>query len=571
MNTIEQKWIQNTGKFEIMSTKVQHVLTATPVAGREKVTNKAASVLLLIGLFYIPLWGQSSSAAPVPLPEKTVTVEGRITYITLDQVYTDLGTVAGAGVGDTLQVYRRQEKIGLLVVSSVARKSSVCTPLVPTNQFQLGDRVLLEKVSPPSAPTEAIQEPAEEISETPSITARGGKTVKRKKKPVIRQSGFISYRHTYSRFSSDLSDRRQVANLQYGVTMTYPVRVQFWLYGRSLFDSRRFSIYQARAALGRRSGRIYTLLGRVFSPELAGVGATDGILTTIRIHPRIHIGFIGGVQPIPGTLKFSTKVKKIGVYERVDKKLGKFDLESSLAVVGQYSQKEIDREFVYVRLKGATRRWVRLNINLTLDLDRKGTVSQRRLVEPTSQQISLRISPHRSITWTSRYSARKQIIYQVSSPALPDSLFHDELRAGWYNSLQWNSKLLGSFLLGVNLRGGNGSWVESKMALFHYRSPTSHKGRAWNFQTSYIENLVLRGIRAQVGYDRNMTHGSFFGEYELYSYGFGKRLGLYTQHTLSGGVFRKLGEKVVVSLSGEYSIDGDSRLLYVFIGGSYRL
>jgi len=49
------------------------------------------------------------------------TLEGHITYITMDQIYCDIGSVKGAEIGDTLTVFRRNDEVGLLVITVTSR------------------------------------------------------------------------------------------------------------------------------------------------------------------------------------------------------------------------------------------------------------------------------------------------------------------------------------------------------------------------------------------------------------------------------------------------------------------
>ena len=59
------------------------------------------------------------------------TIQGKITYLTADQVYCDLGREDGVNVGDTLTVFRRNDEIGKIITTNLARQSSVCASLIP--------------------------------------------------------------------------------------------------------------------------------------------------------------------------------------------------------------------------------------------------------------------------------------------------------------------------------------------------------------------------------------------------------------------------------------------------------
>ncbi|NOZ04481.1 MAG: hypothetical protein GXO92_07765 [FCB group bacterium] len=491
-----------------------------------------------------------------------VTIRGRITYVTVDQIYTDLGSNAGVEIGDTLHVLRRQEEIGLIVVTNIARKSSVCSPLVPTDVFQLGDLVILEKILPSSASTEDVPETEQEKPAT---------EIKIKPPRQITQSGNLTYRSTLSKFSSNRSDIRHIGTLQYGLTITRPIQIRVRIYGRTILPQNRFTFYQARVSVGERSNRLYLLAGRVFTAEMAGLGATDGFLLRTRMTSNTSIGILGGFQPEPGSLAFDTNIKKVGGYLHYQQKGKILQWEGSIAGVGQYAANKVDREFIYLRLLGRIGKRLRLALNQTIDLDRKDILSSRGLFESTSNQISLRYNPYKTIVLSTRYSSRRQVIHQVTQRVLPDSLFRDELRAGWYNSILFSHRRIGTFQLGLNIRGRESSLTESLMAVFQYHSSPTAKRYSYTFQTSYLDNLILRGIRGLVGVNRDFKMGSVYSEYEYYSYGFGKQIGKYTQHTITTGLFWRVYSKLQVSVNGEYSLDADANLFYLFLGATYRL
>ena len=56
---------------------------------------------------------------------ETVSGQGKVTYLTADQVYCDIGTSQGIVVGDTLQIFRRTEVLGDLVISYFKRLSKI--------------------------------------------------------------------------------------------------------------------------------------------------------------------------------------------------------------------------------------------------------------------------------------------------------------------------------------------------------------------------------------------------------------------------------------------------------------
>jgi len=123
-----------------------------------------------------------------------ITGQGKVTYLTADQVYCDIGTSQGVSVGDTLQLFRRSEIIGDLVITHSAKNSSVSSPLVPIESIQIGDRVQFEK-------TNVI------IPDSPIAPATNQPQKPEKEKLKLNQSGHLSIRSTIQSLHDGVSEQ----------------------------------------------------------------------------------------------------------------------------------------------------------------------------------------------------------------------------------------------------------------------------------------------------------------------------------------------------------------------------
>ena len=488
---------------------------------------------------------------------RQVRAEGSITYLTMDQVYCDLGSDQEARVGDTLHVWRRDEEVGLLVITNVARKSSVSRPLSPPENFQLGDRVRLEKL----VTIVLTREPEPEVT--------------RMEKPAERpfqlsQSGLVTLRYTHTQFSGKGTDKRGIGVLQYGVRLR---KVRFWTYGRQNFQDNTFTLYQARITFGQRGEPWFTQLGRVYTSELAGIGASDGILVSRRLKSRLSVGALAGVQPEPGTLKVNTRVKKMGVFVNLQHQGEGHPTATSLAYIRQLAGVEVDREFVYGKFSTNFGKALSLTAYQTIDLYTHTPPLKRRSVEFTSNQISLRYRPWRSLVISSRYSGRKRVLYLMADNTLPDSLFNDAMRYGFYNSIQFSHHRLGSFNLGVNYRGQvKDTRDHAILAFLGYGSVPGQNGRSFSIQSSYIKNLIIQGLRTETGYSFPWGGtGNGYLEYELYMYGYGNQFTKYFQHTFSASLNHPLFTKVQGSCSLDWIVDKKYAVFYLYFSLNYRL
>ncbi len=488
---------------------------------------------------------------------RQVHAEGSITYLTMDQVYSDLGSDQGADVGDTLHVWRRDEEVGLLVITNVASKSSVARPLNPPENFQLGDRVRLEK----------------RVTITPIVESKPEMTHVEKpvKKPFqLSHSGSVTLRYTHTQFSGKGSDERGIGIVQYGLRLR---KIRFWTYGRQNFQENTFTLYQARFTLGRRGDRWFAQVGRVYTSELAGIGASDGVLVSRRLRSRLSIGGLAGVQPEPGTLKLNTQVKKMGVFITLQHQGELHPTAYSLAYIRQLAGADVDREFVYGKFSTNLGKMLSFSVYQTIDFYTNTPPLKRQAIEFTSNQVSLRFRPWRSLVISSRYSGRKRVLYMSADNTLPDSLFNDAMRYGFYNSIRFSHNRLGSFNLGVNYRGQAKDTRDHAILVFlGYRSVPGENGRSFSIQSSYIRNLIIQGIRTETGYSFPWGgKGNGYIEYELYMYGYGNQFTKYFQHTVSASLNRPLFTKFQGSCSLDWIIDKDYAVFYLYFSLSYHL
>ena len=544
MSTKRAKWTGSTMKQGIIGTRVMPVTTV--IRGDAAVIR---DLFILVVLIVSLVMGQES---------RQVRAEGAITYWTMDQVYSDLGSDQGADVGDTLHVWRRDEEVGLLVITNIARKSSVAHPLNPPENFQLGDRVRLEKIVTITPMKESKPEGVAPV-EKPA-----------KKHIRVSQSGSVTLRYTHTQFSGKGSDRRGIGIMQYGLRLQ---KIRFWTYGRQNFHENTFTLYQARFTLGQRGDRWFAQLGRVYTSELAGIGASDGILVSRRLRPRLSVGGLAGVQPEPGTLKWNTQVKKMGAFINLQHQGERHPTASSLAYIRQLAGGKVDREFVYGKFSTNFGKRFSFSAYQTIDFYTNTPPLKRKAVEFTSNQISLRFRPWRSLVISSRYSGRKRVLYMTIDNPLPDSLFDDAMRYGFYNSIQFSHHRIGSFNLGVNYRGqARDARDHAILVYLGYRSVPGKNGQSYSIQSSYIKNLIIQGLRTETGYSFPWGgKGNGYIEYELYMYGYGNQFTKYFQHTLSASLNRPLFTKLQGSCSLDWIIDKDYAVFYLYFSLNYRL
>ncbi|NQV36778.1 MAG: hypothetical protein HQ509_02095 [Candidatus Marinimicrobia bacterium] len=491
------------------------------------------------------------------------TVVGKITYLTSDQVYCDIGRDDGVSIGDTMTVSRRNDEIGKIIVSNLASQSSVCTSLIPITEYQLGDRVELRK----------IERMDSDIVAQDSIPGSEENQNQARKNISLKHNGNIGLRYSNVSFSTDSTNKRSkrsVSTLQYGLSLNGKIPTSIWVYGRGDMLDKSFTLYQARMTIGDPNSKLSSQIGRVFTSELAGMGATDGLLTRWNPTSTYGLGFILGVQPDPISLAFNPDIRKGGIFGHLRQKYKRTQVSGRAAVVGQYASGNVDREFAVFHLNVGNKRIWDFRTHATVDYYRDPYISTRNSVSLTNSEISLRIRPISSISFSTRYSTNRMIVYRATSQTFVDSLFEDEMRSGWYNSLQYRHKYIGKFNLGTNIRYGSTD-RPSTVIRFNYGTGNYLEKSYGDFTVMYMRNFLITGIRGQVGFGKQLGRkGNMYFQYENYSYGYGNLIADYNQQTLSGSLSFRLRKNISISSSLDYTMEPDYQIFYMYFGGSFR-
>lgn len=535
-----------------MSMKVSRVMTVIQME-KKMIKYRLIPVFIFLGL----LVAQSGTYQ---------SIEGNITYLTMDQVYSDVGSLKGAAVGDTMTVFRRNENIGLVVITNVARKSSVSQPLVPISQFQLGDQIRYDKWVP--KPEDPPAQQVSQQSDKPSSKSASGKP-----HWDFKQNATVSLRYSNNKYSEESTHSRGIGTLQYRAGLKSLLHSKVFVYGRSDLADKDLTVYQARIELSNQTRAHTVQIGRVFPSDMSGVGATDGLLFTSKITPVFSAGALAGFQPDYQSQSWNPDVKKIGGFFKSKHRNDNFKLQTLISVVSQQAGNEIDREFSYIKFTGDVKRRLSFSLYQTWDIYRDHTLYNRSALEPTSSQISFRLKPYKLITLNMRYTSRRQVLYNVSGNLLPDSLFVDELRSGWYNSIRFSHDKVGSVVTRFNRRKqSNDSDNASTYIFMNYFSRPIRENLTIQFSANYLKNLLITGFRSRLGVNMaTKKFGSFHSEYELYSFGYGRFYDDYLQHSFKAHHTWSLRKSLYGSTSIDYLIDKDYSIFVLYLGLTYKL
>lgn len=498
--------------------------------------------------------------------DQAITINGRITYLTTNLVYTDIGSEHGAEVGDTLSVFRRNEEIGLIVITNLANRHSACKLVLSADSFQLGDNLEITKLQ--------TRLPIKERTDIADEKSEKTETLPRIRKPT--HKGSIALRSSYfGRSSKYGNSNRTVSTLQYKFNLDSPVKSQVSIFARSDLSDPEITIYHVQVTLGQNQDTYQAAFGRIYSYELAPVGATDGLLLSRKLSPKFSVGALFGLQPNPQSLNFNDDRKKSGIFASLASLKREFlstivKFNGSAAYISENYLGETDRELFYLRMNSSFGRKIDLRYSQTIDFDRNNALPARGNAEITDLNFSAAVRLTGRVSITSRISTRKQIRYLVSQPVTPDSSFIDAARTGFNNVIKINTRHFGYFRIGSNIRTETNSRRNSYVFFLDYRKHMANQ-KSINVRFSYLNNLISTSLKTRLSYNSpfffNLISQSWI---ELHNYGFVGRGLNNNRFTFSENIDWRVGSGYYLSLIGEYFIDKNFDQLHILFQTSYR-
>ncbi len=402
---------------------------------------KRYTFLIMIFLPILPLFGQDAKTW----------VEGKISYITSQNVYVKFEQAGIIHQGDTIYVRNAQVLTPLFITESVSSTSCVGKPLIQqeikTDQAVFAH--LLIKTSGQKKTAENIpliaavsKQDSAKNSSSPTVAKP---TVKAEQKQKI--GGRVS-ESLYSSFSnfSDFNMR-----FRYTVSLSadhisdskFSTDTYFmFTYKQNQWEELKHNIYNALKiySLSVRydlNSQTHLLLGRNINPRLASVGAIDGFQaeTTVK---KITIGAVVGFNPDYLDYSFNAKLFEYGGYLSHSLKNQSGQMTNSMAFLQQTNSGMTDRRFVYFQHENSLLKNVNLFASCELDLYALENGIPTNSVSLTSLYLSLQYRFSRKLSVFGSYDARKNVIYYETYKTFLDQMLADATRQGYQFRVNYN-------------------------------------------------------------------------------------------------------------------------------------
>jgi hypothetical protein len=364
------------------------------------------------------------------------TMEGKVSYVTSQNVYVKFQSTANISEGDTLWSKETDRLAPAMIVRSISSISVVCTPLTE-RKWAVSDQLYSRGKGAPAKPAETpvtVTEPTVIPPVAKMDTAQVPMVQPKKRTQLI--TGRVSV-SSYSNFSNQTSNTQR---MRYSFSLNALNIADTKLSGEAYIDFvHRWDQWSEIKADVFNGLKIYCLdlnyefnksnkiwLGRKINPRISNMGAIDGLQYELKLH-AFTIGLVGGFRPDYKDYGFDASLLQYGAYVGHDYANKNGSMQTTLAFVEQMNQGKTDRRFAYLQHSnalvknlyffGSVEVGLYQKVMNPVDSVQKDTTYKKESTPTLSNlYLSLRYRPIRQLSLGISYSALKNIIYYETYP-----------------------------------------------------------------------------------------------------------------------------------------------------------
>lgn len=404
---------------------------------------KIRSVLLLFTALTVTLAAQTG---------EKIRIEGKVSYISSQNIYTAFENTEGLSKGDTLFTAENKPAV---VINFISSKSAAGAPVAGVNLVK--DQILHAFLLQAEEKKPEEKKPVIADEETNAPLTPASRFVREKKNysgrfSVQSMSDFNNLgvpggqRWRYSL----MFNMKEIEGKDLSVTLysTMSYRTTDW--GREGYDMSRFlRLYELSARYSPDSVN-YFVLGRNINRKISNLGAIDG-LQYEHLSGSYTFGAFAGSRAGYQDYGYDLKLFQLGGYVQRSDSLGSGIMENTFSVVQQsYEFTKTDRRFIYLQHYSTPANRLSFFASSELDLYKVEKGESKQTVDLTSIYLSARFSPVKELNLNFSYDARRNIIYYETFKTFIDSVLENELLQGFRFSTSYR------FYDGITIGGSFG-------------------------------------------------------------------------------------------------------------------
>ena len=477
---------------------------------------KKYSLLILILLPLLHLYGQ----------EAKIQVEGKVSYITPQNIYVKFDQAGIVHPGDTIFIRKDQVLIPLFVSESVSSTSSVGKPIVKTN-IQVSDVVIIKirKSDKPvknsvneNVPSQITVNPKDAGSTTlTNIAAKTGSGTghAQKIRGRLAASSYSSFsnssdfnqrmRYTFALSADHISDSKFSTDTY----ITFTHRINQWAEVKSnIFNA--LKIYSL-AVNYDVTDKTHIVFGRKINPRIASVGAIDGLQAETK-DGNFTFGAVVGSNPDYTYYSFNPKLFEFGAYLSHDYKNKNGMLVNSFAFFQQYNRGKTDRRFVYFQQDNSLAKNFNLFFSCELDLYALNNGLPTNVISLTSLYLSLQYRFSSQLSMYVSYDERKNIIYYETFKSFLDQMLQNATRQGYQFRINYRP----TNLIASGVSGGYRFEKNDPHPMLNANGYLSFSKVPWinssiNLSTNWLKSSYVDGMIYGIRLDREIIPSKLSG------------------------------------------------------------
>ena len=374
-------------------------------------------------------------------------LNGKVSFITTQNVYVKFENTEGILVGDTLYITQDTKLIPALVVNSLSSISCVGTPLTK-NVLNLSVQIVAKKRNVKKSLNNKTGDAkyAESTNDQAINAAFKNEKTKTTKERFDGRLAISSYTNFSSNYTSSErlrynltlndshignSDLSAESYISFSHLLSFPKRPTDWT---GLNNALKIYSLALKYDLSKTSSISF---GRKIYNNMANIGAVDG-LEFERVGTNFTFGALAGSRPDFLDYSFNPKLLQFGAFISHITHNDNGIMQTSLGVFDQLNNFKTDRRFAYFQHTNSLLKNVDLFSSFEVDL--YGFVNNQltSTFDLTSTYISLRFKPWDNFSTSLSYDARKNIYYYETFPQNKiDSTLDKETRQGFRFNLMY--------------------------------------------------------------------------------------------------------------------------------------
>nr|WP_319511718.1 hypothetical protein [uncultured Draconibacterium sp.] len=400
-------------------------------------------------LFFLTLAVSETSAQ-----ESTNLKEGKVSYITGENIYVRFASTEQIENGDTLFVQNENGLVPALLVNHRSSISCLCA-VIGDHKFSVDDVIYSRLGNTPLQQIKEAQQqlPEQDVNEQVLTTVEQEKVASR----IQEINGRLSM-SSYSNFSDEGDD---VHRFRYTLSAKATNLAQSKLSAETYISfTHKLNEWDVVKEDLNNALKVYSLAlrydinesatvwaGRKINPRIANVGAIDGLQFEYKFK-NMFAGIVGGSRPDYQDYGYNFDLFEYGAYVGQSTKTENGVVQSSLAFFEQRNTGNVDRRFVYLQHTNSAIKNLTLFSSLELDLYKLENDEPTNTVSLTSLYLSARYRFSRRFSAFASYDNRKNVIYYETFRNYADEVLQQASRQGV--RLRLNYRPVNGFIVGTS-------------------------------------------------------------------------------------------------------------------------